>query len=46
MFDNQIDHMNENNKVYVINTFSLFVIEYNPTDFYNQIKKHPTKFSI
>lgn len=46
LFDNQIDHMNENNKVYVINTFSLFVIEYNPTDFYNQIKKHPTKFSI
>lgn len=46
LFDIQMNEMARNGRVYVINTFSLFLIDYNPTEFYNQITRHPTKYSI
>lgn len=46
LFDIQYKLLREHGYIYVINTFSLYLIEYNTTEFYNQIKKHKAKFSI
>lgn len=46
LFDIQYKLLQDEGYIYVINTFALFLIEYNPSDFYNQIKKHKSKYSI
>lgn len=46
LFDIQYKLLQENGYIFVINTFALFIIEYNPSEFYNQITKHKAKYSI
>lgn len=46
LFDLQLNMLQEQETVYVDHTFSLFLIEYNPTLFYHQITQHPSKYSI
>ena len=46
LFDIQYKMLKEEGYIYVINTFALFVVDYNPTEFYNQITKHKAKYSI
>lgn len=46
LFDVQLNNLHISNWIFVIHTFSLFLIEYNPTTFYNEITKHAGKYSI
>lgn len=46
LFDIQLQLLNTSEEIYVINTFALYLVEYNPENFYNQIKKHSSRFSI
>ena len=46
LFDIQCKLLFEEKYIYVINTFALFIVEYNPTEYYNQIKTHRARFSI
>lgn len=46
LFDIQYKLLQEKGYIFVINTFALFIIEYNPSEFYNQITKHKAKYSI
>ncbi len=46
LFDIQYKLLSEQGFIHVVNTFSLYIIEYNTTEYYNQIKKHRAKFSI
>lgn len=46
LFDIQYKLLQEKGYIHVINTFALFIVEYNPSEFYNQITKHRAKYSI
>ena len=46
LFDIQYKKLTEDGNIFVINTFSLFIIEFNATEFYNQITTHKSRYSI
>ena len=46
LFDIQLRLLNEKGYIYVVNTFALFIIEYNASEFYKQITIHKSKYSI
>lgn len=46
LFDIQYEMLKTKNEIYVINTFSLYLIEFNPSEYYNQITRHSAKYTI
>ena len=46
LFDKQLSLLNSNGWIYVINTFMLYLVEYNPTTFYNQVTTHKSKYNL
>lgn len=46
LFDIQLRLLNEKGYIYVVNTFALFIIEYNASEFYKRITIHKSEYSI
>lgn len=46
LFDKQLSFLENNQDIFVINTFTLFLVEYNPKTYYQQVTKHKNKYLI